>query len=83
MYNTSINQQRYKMIKVRECDVDTCDCEVTVNYITFQSMEDLWNYIEDEYGLEDVHDKNIKEGYEEDDDIVFEQDVGFVQWELL
>ena len=78
-----VYNQRDKMIKVRECGVDTVDCEVTVNYIEFKSMDDLWSYIEDEYGLEDVHDNNIKEDYDEGDDIVFEQDVGFVQWEIL
>lgn len=71
------------MIKVRECGVNEVHDEVDIRDKEFKSRDDLWNYIEEEHGLINVHGDNIKEKQENDVTIKLEHDISFIQWEIL
>ena len=80
---TLINERR-KMIKVNEYNVDTVDCTVSVDEQEYESRESLFDHIEEEYGLEDIDDNNIKEEqYDDDDSIILKGDVWFIQWDII
>ena len=72
------------MIKVNEYNVDTVDCTVSVDEQEYESRESLFDHIEEEYGLEDIDDNNIKEEqYDDDDSIILKGDVWFIQWDII
>ena len=71
-------------IKVRECIVDIVDYDVlVVRYEEFKTREELWSYIEQKFGLEDVRGDNIKQEQENANSIIFERDGSFIQWNVL
>ena len=71
------------MINVRIYSVNTCEVNVSHEDRQFESYDEMFDEIIEEYGDEDVNGDSISELYKGSDEVIVEGDVYFVKYEVL